>query len=311
MSKREALLNHKSKAKSLGIFSILFMLIAMGLFFLGFMGSYSFSFSNPLIILAIVAFAVGLVLIFMYSSEKEKYTTIYKDTIVNTALTNILDDYKYSPKEGFSRTYINSLDLIGLGDHYTSSDYIEGTYKDVSFKQADIHITQTETYTDSKGHTQTRTVTIFKGKWSIYSFNKDFEDRVICVGNNFTDSKVGGLFSSYNKEKLESIEFNNNYKTYTLGSSHTAFYLLTPQVMEELIKLGKLYRNKVMYGFVDNSLHILVNDGHDYLEPGSIFASIDLDEEIKKIEKEIQNSVVIMDTLKLNNKLFKGGINNE
>lgn len=307
MDKLDELLNHKSKAKSLAIFAILFFVVAGVLFILGVMRSDTLSFSNPLLVLTMVSFVIGFILIIVYNVEKKEYTSIYKDTIVNTALSNILDDYKYRKDEGLPKDYIRSLGLIGLGDHYKSTDYIEGIYKDVDFRQADIHITRTETYTDSKGNTQTITVTIFKGKWSIYSFNKDFEDKVICVGNSFSDSRVGGLLSEYEKVKLESINFNENYKTYTIGSGHTAFYLLTPRVMEELLKLGKSYNNKVMYAFIDNNLHIIVNNGHDYFEPSSIFSDIDIDNEVKRIEKELHNSVVIVDSLKLNNKLFKGG----
>lgn len=301
------LTNHKTKARTfnlIGILLILFSIILAAMMIFGVIIVHNI---KTLALIAGIPFVIGLALLIIYYLEYRKFKSIYKETIVESALNNFLDEYKYEPDKGFDYGYVRSLNLIGLGDNYSSSDYIEGKYKDVDFKQADICVTETHVHTDSKGNTTTETVTLFKGKWSIYSFNKQFEEDVFCISKNFADATVGGLFSNLNKVELESSEFNKMFKTYSSDSGHTAFYLLTPQIMEEILKVSKTYKNKVMFAFMDNSLHVLVNNGHDYFEPSSIYSNLQVEEEIKRIENELQNSVIIMDKLKLNDKLFKGG----
>lgn len=307
IEKLDELKARKGKAKTLNLTGILFIVLGVILGALMFFGVIKVGSLQTIAIIAGVPFIVGIIFIIIYSSEYGKYKSVYKDIIVESALDNFLDEHKYIPNKGFDYSFVRKTGLIGMGDNFKSSDYIEGKYKDVDFRQSDIYVTETRVRTDSKGHTTTETVTLFKGKWSIYSFNKEFEENVYCIGKNFSDSRVGGLFSDLNKVELESDDFNKAFKTYSSDSGHTAFYLLTPQVMEEIMKLGKAYKYRVMFAFMDNSLHVLVNDYHDYLEPSSIYSNLEIEEEIKKIEKELKNSVIIMDKLKLNDKLFKGG----
>lgn len=312
MTKLDALKKYKNNARSFHLFGIIFILVGFGLFAYFMFEQinapyYVYGINYKIMTIAFIPIVIGFILLLLYGSQYKKYRFAYKDTVVNYALNKSFDDYEYDPYAGFSLSYVKDMGLIGLGDDFKSTDFIHAEYKNVDIVQSNLHITREETYTNSKGETQTRTVTIYLGKWAIYTFNKNFNEDVICVGCNFSDSMIGGLFSGLNKIKLESGNFNSVFKTYTTDNGHTAFYLLTPQVMNELLLLAKAYDYKVMYAFIDNKLHVLINDGHAYFEPSSIYSKISLEDEVKKILKETKNNKILIERLKLDNQLFKGG----
>lgn len=312
MTKLDTLKKYKNNAQSLHLFGIIFMILGFGLFAYFMLAQisssyYTYVINYKVILMAFTPVVIGFILLLLYARQYKKYRFAYKESVVDYALGKVFDDYEYEPHSGFSLSYVKKMGLIGLGDDFKSTDFIHAEYKDVDIVQSNIHITRQETYTNSKGETQTRTVTIYLGKWSIYTFNKNFNEDVICVGCNFSDSRVGGLFTSLNKVKLESDSFNSVFKTYTTDNGHTAFYLLTPQVINELLIIAKAYHYKIMYAFIDNKLHVLVNNGHAYFEPGSIYSKISIEDEVNKIIKETKNNKVLIDRLKLDNQLFKGG----
>lgn len=250
------------------------------------------------------------IFLFVLHPKIKEFEEKYKKQIIENIFPKYLDEFNYEPDEGISRSYINHLNIISTGDIYSSEDKITGKVKGVNFVRADIHIQ--DEHEDSEGHTSRTTV--FEGQLMIFQFPKRFKSEVQVYSKFFPGSKSkSGLFSKLFKEKNENIrhsisteseEFNKKFKTYA-SDDHTAFYVLTPQILEAIIQLENKFGCKIMLFFTNNTLNIALRTGKDSLEPSyKKDMNKALEQTVKETEKEMQTLVDFVDYLKLNDDLF-------
>lgn len=270
-----------------------------------------FSFKNEneylLIISTIIIFILCLVIDNVYSRKKlnEEFREEYKKTFILSSLNDIFDNLKYFPDSGLSESVIENTNMMKMGNRYYSNDYFEGEYKGVEFCQSDVCIEKEKTYVDSDGQIHTSCVTLFKGKWMIFDFNKNFTTNIQIVHKDFKNSKVSNWLESdkYKKIEMEDIKFNKEFKVYA-QDEHNAFYILTPILMEKIKHLGDTVFGEFILCFIDNKLHIGLNNGYDSFEH-SIYSKIDEEKEKNKISKDIKIITDFVDELNLDNKIFK------
>lgn len=240
------------------------------------------------------------------SGASKEYTAAYKEYFVKKSLESVFTDLKYLPNKGLNRDVIANTGMLYMGDTYSSNDYVEGKYKDVGFVQADVHIQKEYETTDSHGDTTTHYVTLFKGRWMVFEFNKKFKADVQVCEKGFGSNKTGDLFSAskYEKVKMESEKFNKKFNVYA-KDAHEAFYILTPSLMEKIEKLEDQNSGKILLCFVDNKLHVGLYDHTNSFEPVSCFAELS-EEEIKNIvSTDVSKITMFVDELGLDNDLFK------
>ena len=274
-------------------------------------------FIMPIFIPIAFVFWVMASLIFT-ASDKQKYSLMYKNYFVTRSLNRIFEDVQYN-KRGIKKDVIESTNMINMGNHFESNDYVEAKYKGVNFCQSDVEV-EKETV-DSDGNSST--ITLFQGRWLIFNFNKEFKSNVQVSGKRFgNDSlyvgygdkkyKTIGDNSSiveyqnmrYSKVKMESEAFNKMFRVYT-QIEHDAFYILTPQIMEKLLNLANLYKGMIKFGFIDNKLHVAINDGRDAFEPASFLKKIDEKKVFERVDRQIKEITSLIDELNSSNDLFK------
>ena len=102
---------------------------------------------------------------------------------------------------------------------------------------------------------------------------------------------------------MEDNEFNNLFTVFAV-SEHEAFYILTPHFMEKIKELTSKLKCGIMLGFVDNKLHIAVNNYKDSFEY-NVFRPINEKEIEESITKDIKLITDFVDELNLDNDLFK------
>lgn len=260
-----------------------------------------------------IAVIIGVILKLIIATKAEnEYSKAYKDYFVKSGLKNIFTDIRYTPDKGIAESTIANTRMMYMGDRYNSNDLISAKYKGINFTQADVHIEEERQSTDSEGHTRTYYVTIFRGRWMMFDFNKNFKSNVQVAekgfGNNHVDKK--GLFSKknegeyYKKVEMESTSFNNKFKVYA-QSEHEAFYLLTPALMEKIERLAANNGGKILLCFINNRLHIGLYDGKDSFEAPNCFKKINEENEINKTNKDILTISQFVDELSLDNDLFR------
>lgn len=261
-----------------------------------------------LIIFAMVGMFVAIfafvIITIVSRKEASAYRSAYKAYFVEKNLQKIFTDLNYNHEAGLHRAVLGATGMVNTGDVYSSNDLTTGKYKDVAFTQADVHI-QNE-YTDSDG--DTHYVTIFKGRFMIFEFPKKFNFRLEVVEKGFGANRIPGKNSTTGREfkkiELESSEFNRAFKTYT-EDGFEAFYLLDPAFIDNILDLANQYKGKILLGFINNQLLVGLKDNKDAFEPPSVFKELDEQTETAKIANDINLITNFVDTLKLNNKLFK------
>lgn len=261
---------------------------AFGLFFFGFF---------------LTALAV-IIATFANRKAYWRYRHAYKGYFVEQALQKSFTNLYYSHEAGFPIVPLDLTGMINTGDRYTSNDYTRGKYKNVAFAQADAHI-EIE-YTDSDGDTHYST--IFKGRFMIFEFPKQFKFRLGLVGKKFrayrkpSTNKANGR--KMEKISTESNEFNSAFRIFG-EDGFEAFYLLDPAFMVKLLGINDRYKGKTIFCFNNNQLIIGINDGKDSFEPPKVYKKIDEAAENAKVAADITIITDLVDQLSLDRKLFK------
>ena len=78
--------------------------------------------------------------------------------------------------------------------------------------------------------------------------------------------------------------------------------------MSKIEKLDELNKGKLLLCFIDNRLHIGINDNKDSFEPDSVFKKIDEEKINTRILQDIEVITQFIDELNLDNDLFKKGV---
>lgn len=248
---------------------------------------------------------IGIVIVtFTNNKPKREFTLAFKKTFVEKSLDSVFTDLKYEPEKGLDYSVIRNTGMMNMGDRYSSNDFISGRYKNVGVVQADVHIEEEHQSTDSDGHTTTTWVTIFKGRWMIFDFNKQFKANIQVAQKGFGNARLYSMGTGkYQKVMMEDQMFNNNFRTYA-QDDHTAFYILTPSLMERIKKLTNSVSGRLLFCFIDSKLHIGLQNGKDSFEH-SIFKKIDEEKITNEISQDIKLITNFVDELSLDNNLFR------
>lgn len=256
--------------------------------------------------LSFIIMIIGIVFTVIFSaSPTKRFTSEYKKTLVSSALKSIFTDLTYEPERGLAKSIIGNTGMMNLGDRYSSNDYISGKYNNVNVVQADVHIEKKTESRNSNGTTDTQWYTIFQGRWMVFDFNKSFKYNLQVCQKGFYNSIVNnwGNNIKFKKVALEEQEFNKQFKVYAQNEQE-AFYILTPTMMEKIKKLSNSINGKILLCFIDNKLHVGIENDDDAFEP-SIFVKVDETSAKEKILKDIKLITDFVDGLDLDNDLFK------
>lgn len=149
-------------------------------------------------------------------------------------------------EKGISYEQIASTQMMNMGDRFCSNDYFKAKYKNINFESSDVHIQ--EEHTDSDG--DTIYVTIFRGQWFVFDFNKPFKANIQVCAKNFSNARRGSLFSKtkYNKVDMEDIEFNKEFRVYAQNELD-AFYVLTK--MMDVVKACAKHEKETLFEVIN------------------------------------------------------------
>lgn len=262
-------------------------------------------FQTPIFALLFIPAVASLIL---SGKANKQFAAAFKQSVVLDSLSSVFTDLTFEPALGISREEIRETEMMQTGDRFSSNDLISGQYNGVSFRQSDVHIENEST--DSEGHTSY--TTIFRGRWMVFDFNKTFVSDLQVVGRHFGANKrkgngFFGLFASKEK-KMEKIELENEAfnKQFTVYAHDTteAFYLLTPHMMEAMLRLREGIGSPIMLLFFRGQLHVAVNNGKDAFEP-SLFRAYDPAREAEAVLADTRVITSFVDEMRLDNDMFK------
>lgn len=254
--------------------------------------------------LILVGVVLGIICYVAVAKKSNKeYKEYYKNVFVKNMIKSVIPDAVYEPRQGFEKDRIRATGLMMMGNIYASEDYIRGTYNNVAFERADVVI-QDES-TDSDGNTTT--TTYLRGRWMIFESNKNFDAdlQILQKGFGYANKRKGFFTKKADRRhafKTEDETFNKTFECLCQNESE-AFYLLTPGVMQALLRLIGQTDGKVMVGFVDNQLHVVVKSNKNSLEPP--FWRTFNENDLNEVQREINAITGFVESLNLDRKIFK------
>lgn len=239
-----------------------------------------------------IVFLGAIILIFAtiyYHKQSRQFKVKYLTELVKKNFANgtyILDG-------GLNIEEIYATGLVRRADRESTEDLIMGEFEGVCFKSSDVHLEDESSDDDGSSSYST----YFLGRFFEFSFPKQFIGQVIVT-------EEGAFISNLQKIKLESIEFNRKFRVYT-DNEHTAFYILTPHLVEKIMELEKNNRGNIMMSFANDKLVLGINNNINTFEM-RLWKKID-ESAIKKMEEELNVIKEIVLELKLNTNVFRKG----
>lgn len=243
-------------------------------------------FAGGVVILCLISF------IFVAPEAKKAMNALraeYKDTFLPGILNESFDDAKFEYWAGLTEMEVMQTSLYKLGNRLESEDLLTGEYKGVSFKQADVHI-----WEHIEEDKEKRDIEHFNGRMIMFDTNSDYSSSVRVISKPRSsgkgDYRLG--FDEEHRVEMEGMEFNDAFKVYA-RKAHDAFYILTPDVMEQMMRIWKKYGKNEKHQYRDMSFHLrdnkfyfAVETGDRAFEPGKF--PICYPDEKAKLEKDIQ-----------------------
>lgn len=230
---------------------------------------------------AIFAVMAGVGTSMVMGSDLRKIGKQAKSILVVPIATEFGLTFTEAPGEQFGIRDFHDSRLLPSWDRSNYEDKITGQRNGVDFEFYEAHLEQRRTTRDSKGRTQTRWVTVFRGQCLRFQFHKEFFGRTLVARDaGFFDRFSGG--SGMQLAKLEDPVFEKAFSVFTTDQVESRF-ILTPDIMQRLVDLENTFRGgRLRCAFVDSEILIAVENG-DMFEPGSLFTPLDNPDRIREL----------------------------
>ncbi len=259
------------------------------------MGMVGNASGNALFVLGIIIGIGGFIFFGVGMANFSSLKKTFKNTVLKPMFQEAIPGIEYQPEMGLAPQIVYSTDFLKVADRFHSEDHLRGELDGVQFISSDVKLEERHVQ-HTKNGTRVYYVAYFIGRVFRFSFNKDF------VGSLYVLESGSPRSRGYSKVELESVDFNKKFKTYATEDI-TAFYILTPDIMEAIHNLEKRHHGRIGLSFHGEHLYVAINNNKDTFEV-QMFRKID-DSMIREFQQDL---LVIKDfimTLKLNNNLFK------
>jgi hypothetical protein len=182
--------------------------------------------------------------------------------------------YELAPDPPAAMSRFRNLGLVGSWDRARYEDRLTGKRGDADYEFYEAHLEEKRTSTDSRGRTQTRWVTIFRGQCLVADFHKPFDG----VTKVFRDAGVLNAFIRMGQReervRLEDPVFEKAFEVYA-GDQVEARFILTPDFMERLLDLERVFGGKKLRCAFSGGEMLLAVEGKNLFEAGSMYKPLD------------------------------------
>lgn len=219
-----------------------------------------------------------------------QFTDVLHDIVIPYCVQDMFgEDASFEKKEGIPIEWIKESHLVGSGWNLCKvSNLVKGNYMGLSFMQSDVKLVYETEYKDSDGNTHSKSTTVFEGPWAVIDFKKPFSTNLIVRerGEKLLDKWVDGKSTV----EMESIVFNEKFIVIA-EDAHNAFYLLTPTMMELILRTEKRFQGRIYFCFMDGKIHIAIDNGKN------CFAGIQMANGVANARKEIYGRLSLVPEL--------------
>ena len=265
------------------------------------------SFLNYIGVLAII----GLIVLFVIANKaKGEYRKAFKENVVRAIVNLINTEWSYNPDGCISsEEYTRSKLFTKRYDRYKGDDLVTGAIDKTDFRISELHTEYKTETRDSKGNTKTTWHTIFKGLFAHLDFNKEIKGETLVLPDtaerlfgNFGKKLQSWTSGSRELIKMENREFEKLFVVYGTDQIE-ARYILTPAMMEAMIRIVEVYGKQVFFSFIGNRVFFAISIREDLFEP-RIFSSGVKFEDIEKMNRHFGIIETLIQELNLNTRIW-------
>ncbi|MDM8564664.1 DUF3137 domain-containing protein [Candidatus Halobeggiatoa sp. HSG11] len=278
-------------------FFLIIVLIGIIFYVLSFIINLESSFGGGYILMFSLFISMSIVFV-TFNSLYRPYKKKFKAEIIGSIVTAIDKNLTYYPQREitYQEFQVTKLaEYLDTIDTLSGEDYVEGMLGKTAIKFSEINAARTE----MDEHGNEYHVTVFNGLFFIFDFNKAFEGLTVVVpkGNYYWNS--GELV------KLESPKFEQEFSVYS-DNQITARYILSPSLMQRILKFKQTSKKKLYLSFVDGKLYVAISISGDLFEP-NVFSTL-LDYEIyRDFFTNMSFAENIVEELNLNLRIWSKG----
>lgn len=246
----------------------------------------------------------GVLLAFLTQHIQKNLTTNYKTVMVRRIIAALGKGLTYSTVSKFSLADFNDMQLF---DHdaevFSSEDEVCGRRNAVTYTilEAEAQYTTTDKDGDTDYHD------IFKGLVARLDFNKHFAGRTIVVSQGaFRILGIAGEASearSLQIARMDSAAFEREFTVYA-SDQQEARYLLTPKLMELLLRAKTQLGGKLRASFLNDHLYIAVPGSRNRFELPLFGAAPTVESVGGELAEVIALADQLVDTLELETRIW-------
>jgi hypothetical protein len=270
------------------------------------------------VILAFVAFAAewdlvwigGIIaiiplMIIGKNSAATKYQALYEQQLIPLLLQHFSPDLHYDPYQGITRNECLASTLVqGSIDRYNSWNLISGTYGETQLRFSLIHAE--EEHQDKHG---SHYDTLFQGVMFIADFNKNFSGHTYVRANR-SQKYLGQIGHFLEKHKLgsdqfvelENPDFEKEFAVYT-NNQVEARYILSPALIESLLKLKQRCSTETQYSFHDSTITVTIENSSALFTPNFKTPATN-NQQLDLISNQLYFFLSIVNDLNLNTRIW-------
>ncbi|WP_340694091.1 DUF3137 domain-containing protein [Hyphomonas sp.] len=249
-------------------------------------------------LLAFVAAVVGFGYAWWGTRDVAKLGKEAKTLLVAPVARQFELSFTEAPGQVASIYRHHDVGIVPDWDRDSYEDLITGTRKGVDFELFEAHLEERRHSTDSKGRTQTRWVTVFRGQCLRFSFHKAFHGRTLVTRDAGFFNRFGGG-KGMQRAMLEDPEFERIFEVYTTDQVESR-YLLTPDLMQKLVDMEKAFDGGKLKCCFDGGELLITLQGGDLFEPGSMFKRLDDPERVRELLSDFAAVFNIIDAVMAN-----------
>lgn len=284
--KRQELLK---KGRSDGmLYGSIFMVVGVIALFL-------LEFVNVLSLILIAGLAI-LIFFVCIGSKSNTLSSYYKEEAVKKIIHAFCPGASYSPAGGISESVFRNCGLFESPDRYHAEDLIEGCLDKTSFRCSEVHAQERRAQYTKKG-VRYYWVDIFKGFFFVADFHKDFQGETIIKRDSLIKIDMNG-----SRVKMENPEFEKEFDVHSTDQVE-ARYLITPSMMERLLKLDAIFNKGITVSFRNSTILVAIPDSKNRFE-ASIWTSMTDAKVLKSDFTMLQSLLAIVNELNLNTRIW-------
>lgn len=245
----------------------------------------------------IVIVVISVIIFITCINNKSKiFSSFYKEEVVDEIIHAFCPNAAYSPNGGVGEDLFRNSRLFTSPDRYHAEDLIEGCLDKTSFICSEVHAEERRTRSTKNG-VQYYWEDIFKGFLFIADFHKEFQGETTVLRDSFFKIKMG-----VSRVKMENPDFEKVFDVFSTNQIE-ARYLITPSMMERMLKLDSNFKKGVTISFRNSTILVAIPDSKNRFE-ADVWSSLNDMSILKSDFAVLQSLLEIVDELNLNTRIW-------